>query len=1054
MKNSIIALFSCFMLTVIPLLSQSLTKTEVEATIKQAFAFEKEKKYQEALDLYLIVGEGTNQKRTEEERNIWLFSQTKAGFCYEMTGKYKEGYSLTKSLIGTNLLDSEKKDVYYYYALNGYLYASELLSQDKADYPKVQKILEEILPYSENDRVTVPIKNHLAVSYYYEGALYKKKQDHEQALPLFKRAAVVFHEIGDYKNEIKAWFEIAQSHEALYQMNDAENAYLKGLELAKNSEDDKSNLTALQSLSRFYSSVGNTTALLKVENDIYKLVSAKSTPKGLFDYYNYRGDEELSLGNLANAELWYLKGKDILSSLSDQEANNSALNLLMLYLANKQYEKALLYAQKNADICHAFDKPDEPDFYLPYLFFVDIYKQKGDSANAQRYIDSLVVMQNYTKEPRELGLLSSARGRFYNRFGNYAKALSDYKEADRILATKYDENDPGRIELLNLMGGVENRLNHYIESERLYQDYAERIKKLLGENSVEYYNAISYLANAEGFAGHIEEGCMHYEWVVDRMKEQTKEQLPYLNTDRRENFWQPISNLLTNMTPFAIEANRLQDGFTRSCYDALLLSKSFLLEAECTLYDLLKSGRNDDVLETYESIAAMKSRIRELGKDSEYNADSILILTDMVKMNEQQILNISKKYGDITSFMNIDYNSVKANLNDDEILIDFTDYVSKSQGRKYAAFVISKSQEAPLLIPLFAESRIDSMNVTRPDLYYDTNGPIAEEMLDLLWTPFKGHIKQGSTVYYVPSHLLFQIAIESLPMEDGTLLGEHYHFVRLSSAHEMGKIHDNIQFANNKSAVLYGGLHYDMTEDEMAIEAQKHDLPPMFAMRGGIVRGDSIYRNLPGTLKEIKEIGKCLKAQNIEVIPYIGNEGTEESFLSLNGKSPALIHLATHGFYYTPEQADRVDYLKGYKDAMSLSGLVMSGGNVAWLGKKLPNGVLGGILTANNIARMDLQGAELVVLSACQTGQGNATSEGLYGLQRAFKKAGVQSMIMTLWNIRDEASCLFMEVFYKNLTNPDYNWNKRKAFEDAKNYLRTETKFAEPYYWAAFVLLD
>lgn len=118
----------------------------------------------------------------------------------------------------------------------------------------------------------------------------------------------------------------------------------------------------------------------------------------------------------------------------------------------------------------------------------------------------------------------------------------------------------------------------------------------------------------------------------------------------------------------------------------------------------------------------------------------------------------------------------------------------------------------------------------------------------------------------------------------------------------------------------------------------------------------------------------------------------------------------------------------------------------------MPNGVLGGILTASNIARMDMTGTELVVLSACQTGLGNASSEGLYGLQRAFKKAGVQTMVMTLWSVNDVVCREFMEEFYKKLTDTGKKWNKRQAFSEAKKHIRN--KYPEAFYWAAFIMLD
>ena len=172
----------------------------------------------------------------------------------------------------------------------------------------------------------------------------------------------------------------------------------------------------------------------------------------------------------------------------------------------------------------------------------------------------------------------------------------------------------------------------------------------------------------------------------------------------------------------------------------------------------------------------------------------------------------------------------------------------------------------------------------------------------------------------------------------------------------------------------------------------------------------------------------------------------------MHGKSPRILQIATHGFYYTPGKAENVDYLKGYTDAMSLSGLVLSGGNAAWLGKKLPQNVLGGILTANDIARLDLSGTDMVVLSACKSGQGRATSEGLYGLQRAFKKAGVGTIVMSLWNVSDTVSSEFMVTFYERLADKDNAWNKRKAFEQTKEIIRK--KYPEPFHWAAFIMLD
>ena len=125
------------------------------------------------------------------------------------------------------------------------------------------------------------------------------------------------------------------------------------------------------------------------------------------------------------------------------------------------------------------------------------------------------------------------------------------------------------------MGGTEHRLDMYDESEKHYQLYADYTKQLYGEKSMEYINALMMLANAEGFSKHLDAGCTHYTDAAFRLKELMKERIPMMSVEERESLWSPVSSLFTMMTPYAIEANRYQDEFTASCYDALVMSKSF-----------------------------------------------------------------------------------------------------------------------------------------------------------------------------------------------------------------------------------------------------------------------------------------------------------------------------------------------------------------------------------------------------------------------------------------------------------------------------------------------
>ena len=104
----------------------------------------------------------------------------------------------------------------------------------------------------------------------------------------------------------------------------------------------------------------------------------------------------------------------------------------------------------------------------------------------------------------------------------------------------------------------------------------------------------------------------------------------------------------------------------------------------------------------------------------------------------------------------------------------------------------------------------------------------------------------------------------------------------------------------------------------MDAESKKYDISRLFALRGGAMVSDSVYRYLPMTQEEVNSIADLLGDCRIDATIYTGTQGTEESFFHLDGQAPQIIHLATHGFYYTPTDAENVSRLAGYQNAMLL----------------------------------------------------------------------------------------------------------------------------------------
>jgi CHAT domain-containing protein len=292
-------------------------------------------------------------------------------------------------------------------------------------------------------------------------------------------------------------------------------------------------------------------------------------------------------------------------------------------------------------------------------------------------------------------------------------------------------------------------------------------------------------------------------------------------------------------------------------------------------------------------------------------------------------------------------------------------------------------------------------------------------------------------------------------------MSDTYNLVRLSSTRELVMRNKNTP---HNTATLYGGIQYQMDSTLMFAESEKY--PDLAVNRS--LDADTLDRGgikpLPGSKKEVEKIATLLQNNQLQAKLFTATNANEESFKALSGQHQNILHIATHGFFWTDSIARRKDYfaqnqsiednlnLPTTADPLNRCGLLFAGAQTAWSGHsaELPKGVQDGILTAKEISLLDLRDADLVVLSACETGKGEISGDGVFGLQRAFKQAGAQTIIMSLWPVNDAATQLLMTEFYKNwITNKQ---SKREAFRNAQNTVREN--FEEPVYWAGFIMLD
>jgi CHAT domain-containing protein len=211
-----------------------------------------------------------------------------------------------------------------------------------------------------------------------------------------------------------------------------------------------------------------------------------------------------------------------------------------------------------------------------------------------------------------------------------------------------------------------------------------------------------------------------------------------------------------------------------------------------------------------------------------------------------------------------------------------------------------------------------------------------------------------------------------------------------------------------------------------------------------ISRGDSL-KYLIHSYDEVTNISRQLKASNIQNKVYTLNEATEQSFWDRESMNDVILHVSSHGYFNDDS------FVANKRSSMYNCGLFFAGSNQYWINDSIPADIRkDGILRAAEIATMDFTNCELVVLSACETGLGyNDTSEGVYGLQRAFRLAGANKILMSLWKVGDEPTSLLMQEFYKSLLERN---SPNHALSVAKSKVRELYK--SPKDWGGFVILN
>ena len=698
-----------------------------------------------------------------------------------------------------------------------------------------------------------------------------------------------------------------------------------------------------------------------------------------------------------------------------------------------------------------------------------------------------IAKKHYGKESLFCSTALNNLAVIYLNLGKYKESAQYSIEAVDIKKEILGEEHLDFAVSLNNLAIAYLYLGDFNKAESIFKQAADIQLKTIGSNNLQYYRSISNLTLFYVYEGRLDKAEQLFINGFEILQNQIESQFLFLSEIEKEIFLKTVSFNLESHRSLYLLRKEGNPRISINAYNLELVTKGMILSSSVNLrQDILQNG-GEQILELFDQWISYKNILSK--QYSKPNKERIIDLKDFEeKANEleKELTSESNIFRKASISTRIEWNEIKQALKPDEAAIEFSSF-QYYNGKKwtdsvvYVALIIRKDDKYPVMVQLFEEITLDSLLNKKGEidesfisaLYRGAHVTSSKnqsdkgtELFNLIWEPIDSFLLDIKTVYYSPSGLLNQISFAAVPYKDSIMLSDRFNLIQLSSTAKLVNIKKDKSFLP-KTIALIGGIDYAMDVNEMLEYATKQNINndtirlATRSLPSDIQRSGS-WQYLPGTLNEVQLIEEIAKKNKIVTTIYTDKTANEESFKTLSGSSsPEVIHIATHGFFFPDPKKDYSKISKGFQDESSIvfkssdnplmrSGLLFAGANHSWMGEQVPDNIDDGILAAYEISNLYHPNTKLVVLSACETGLGEIKgSEGVYGLQRAFKMAGVEYIIMSLWKVPDAETVEFMETFYEK-------WFSGTTIEEAFRYAQHNMKNKypdQPYKWAAFVLI-
>ena len=602
---------------------------------------------------------------------------------------------------------------------------------------------------------------------------------------------------------------------------------------------------------------------------------------------------------------------------------------------------------------------------------------------------------------------------------HYRAALDLYRKLD--IDTKYSNVYSSLIVCLRKAGANAAADSMELEAENQRKEVYQRIldselpslaavRKYLG--SMAYTNSLNTIAGCYFGVDDYGKSAEYYSMYAGSLRDMLRERFVLMTEEDRQRVWEEqrknIDEFCFGIATLPDSATRYMQQFVPTFYDLELLSKGIMLNSSIEFEKVLNSLPDKHLVKIWNQIKENQEQIEHLQTSvSDENLQRVLALKQANIPLEQELMQGCLEVKDFTEYLSYTWKDVQCRLGEEDVAIEFTMVqLSPLDKDSYLLALILSSTGEPVMEVVSTRAII--RNLAEKDDLYDNAA-----YSGWFWGgALKRHVEGKKRIFFAPNNMLSSIAVEYLKEGDRPF-SEGREVYRLSSTKELCKVY---RPSASKEVCIFGDVDYQSA---------------------GTAEQRSGYGRLPFSRPEIEAVAKSLK-KHYTVNMYEGDKATEEAFRALSGNSPALLHISSHGEYNGDEQTSE-------DAAMHLSILALAGSNLTDLPEEAD-----GFVSAADVAGMNLHQCDMAVLSACYTGVGMQGADGIFGLQRGFKNAGVHTLLMSLKSVSDEATCKLMTSFYGGLAK---GLSKREALVEAQRFLRMNG-YPEGREWAPFILLD